>query len=114
MILIKLQERNCEIAKYHIGIGKTVQVKGPLGKLDYLGRGKLTINGIERYVKSFCMICGGSGITPIFQILRAIIQDKEDHTKCVVFNGNRSAEDILCKAELDTFATSEPEKCKML
>ena len=47
------------------------------------------------------MICGGSGITPIFQVFRAVMRDKGDPTTCTVLNGNRLIEDILCKEDLD-------------
>lgn len=95
-------------------IGHFVDFKGPIGKFEYLGRGLCAINGISRTVKRFIMICGGSGITPIFQVLRAVMNDKEDPTKCVVLDGNRLAEDILCKEDLDTFARENPDRCKLL
>ncbi|KAK5163679.1 hypothetical protein LTR16_012140, partial [Cryomyces antarcticus] len=62
------------------------------------------------------MICGGSGITPIYQVFRAIMQDAADKTKCVVLNGNRLVEDILCKEDLDRFAADpgNETKCKLL
>ncbi|CAK3810871.1 Nitrate reductase [NADPH] [Lecanosticta acicola] len=84
-------------------IGHFVDVKGPIGKFQYLGRGLCTINDAKppRHIKTFYMICGGSGITPIFQIFRAIMQDDEDATRCVVLDGNRFLEDILLKDELD-------------
>ncbi|KAK5118752.1 hypothetical protein LTR85_007958 [Meristemomyces frigidus] len=95
-------------------IGHFVDFKGPIGKFNYLGRGRCTVNGKERNVKKFLMICGGSGITPIYQVFRAVMQDSEDSTKCVVLNGNRLIEDILCKNELDGFAKDNEEKAKLL
>jgi len=95
-------------------IGHTIDFKGPIGKFEYKGRGTCTVNGGERKVTQFIMISGGSGITPIYQVLRAVMQDKEDETKCVVFDGNRLVEDILCKEDLDRFAISHEEKCKLL
>jgi nitrate reductase (NAD(P)H) len=95
-------------------IGHSIDFKGPIGKFRYLGRGRCAINGNERTVKSFYMICGGSGITPIFQILRAVMQDQEDTTSCAVLDGNRLLEDILCREELDYFAEKSSHKCKVL
>lgn len=95
-------------------IGQSIDVKGPIGKFEYLGNGECTVNGVVRTVKSFCMICAGSGITPIFQVLRAMMQDPVDPTRCVVLDSNRLVEDILCKEDLDGFAASNPEKCKLL
>ncbi|EPS36319.1 hypothetical protein H072_10187 [Dactylellina haptotyla CBS 200.50] len=94
-----------------LSIGQDIEIKGPIGKLEYLGKGRVTVSGIERKVKSFCMICAGSGITPIFQVLRAVMQDPEDDTKCVVFDGNRLEEDILCKEDLDRYEADNAHKC---
>lgn len=95
-------------------VGHSVDFKGPIGKFEYLGKGKCVINGSPKQVRSLVMICGGSGITPIFQVFRAVMQDKEDTTKCVVFDGNRLAEDILCKEELDGLALGNDHRCKLL
>jgi nitrate reductase (NAD(P)H) len=95
-------------------IGHFVDFKGPIGKFEYLGQGLCTVNGKQRNIKTFLMICGGSGITPIFQVFRAVMQDKEDKTKCVVLDGNRLLEDILCKADLDALAHGNDQKCELL
>lgn len=95
-------------------IGHFVDFKGPIGKFEYLGRGLCSVNGAKRNVKRFVMVCGGSGITPIYQVLRAVMQDKEDPTTCTVLDGNRLVEDILCKADLDGFARDNEERCKLL
>ncbi|KAH7359842.1 hypothetical protein BKA66DRAFT_573950 [Pyrenochaeta sp. MPI-SDFR-AT-0127] len=97
-----------------IPIGHWVDFKGPIGKFEYLGQGLCAINGKERRVTRFFMICGGSGITPIFQVLRAVMQDKEDSTHCTVLNGNRLVEDILCREDLDKFARENEDRCKMV
>ena len=46
-------------------LGSLVDFKGPVGKFEYLGRGRASIKGAERNISSFVMICGGSGITPV-------------------------------------------------
>jgi nitrate reductase (NAD(P)H) len=97
-----------------LAIGSSVEIKGPIGKFIYHGNGIISINGKERFVKSLRMICGGSGITPIFQILRAIMEDIEDATTCVVLDGNKTEEDILCKEELEAFATADKLKCSIV
>ncbi|KAI9879835.1 MAG: hypothetical protein M1830_006858 [Pleopsidium flavum] len=95
-------------------IGHSVDFKGPIGKFEYIGKGKCSIGGLQKHVKSFVMICGGSGITPIFQVFRAVMQDREDKTRCVVLDGNRLVDDILCKEELDALATGNEDRCKLL
>lgn len=95
-------------------IGHYIEMKGPIGKFEYLGHGRCTVQGSERTVKSFFMICGGTGITPIYQVFRSIMQDPTDSTRCVVLNGNRQFEDILCKPELDTLAEGNDHRCQLI
>ena len=95
-------------------VGHGVDFKGPIGKFEYLGKGKCTVNGTERSVKNFVMICGGSGITPIFQVFRAVMQDRDDKTQCVLLDGNRLIEDILCKEDLDSLVLGNEHRAKVL
>ncbi|TVY82040.1 Nitrate reductase [NADPH] [Lachnellula suecica] len=97
-----------------IPVGHYVDFKGPIGKFEYLGKGRCTVGGKERFVKRFIMICAGSGITPIFQVLRAVLSDPNDPTKCLVLDGNRLEEDILCKADMDGLVSGNEERCKLL
>lgn len=95
-------------------IGHFIEMKGPIGKFEYCGNGKCLINDKPRQVKHFVMICGGSGITPIYQVFRAVMQNKEDTTKCTVLDGNRLIEDILCKNELEALSLDNDHRCKVL
>ncbi|RYP92110.1 hypothetical protein DL770_001771 [Monosporascus sp. CRB-9-2] len=97
-----------------IPIGHFVDFKGPVGKFEYLGRGLCAILGQQRKVKRFIMICAGSGITPIFQVLRSVMADREDSTFCLVLDGNREEEDILCKEDLDRMAAGNDHKCRLV
>lgn len=95
-------------------LGHPADFKGPIGKFEYLGRGRVRAHGQERQVRRFYMVCGGSGITPIFQVYRAVMQDRGDATHCCVLNGNRLVEDILCRAELDALAAGNAHKSTLL
>ncbi|KAJ5627984.1 Eukaryotic molybdopterin oxidoreductase, partial [Penicillium lividum] len=97
-----------------LAIGAEIDCKGPTGRFEYLGNGRVIISGKERKVRSFKMICGGTGITPIFQVLRAVMQDPQDPTTCVILDGNRLEEDILCRAALDAFVTVDNRKCTVV
>lgn len=95
-------------------IGSKIDCKGPTGRFEYLGNGRVIISGKERQLRSFKMICGGTGITPVFQVLRAVMQDKDDPTTCVVLDGNRLEEDILCREDLDAYVTADSQKCTVV
>lgn len=97
-----------------LSLGAEIECKGPTGRFEYLGNGRVLLSGKERKVRSFKMICGGTGITPIFQVFRAVMMDPQDPTTCVVLDGNRSEEDILCKAELDAYVAMDSRKCTLV
>jgi len=60
------------------------------------------------------MICAGSGITPIFQVLRAVLSDPKDETICLVLDGNRLESDILYREDLDGLVRGNEERCRLL
>jgi cytochrome-b5 reductase len=50
------------------------------------------------------MIGGGTGITPLFQVIRAICEDETDNTRVILLYGNRSEGDILLRKRMDHYA----------
>lgn len=47
------------------------------------------------------MIAGGTGITPMYQVAKALLQDQEEYTTISLIYANVTEEDILLKEELD-------------
>ncbi|RVX22523.1 Nitrate reductase [Vitis vinifera] len=85
-------------------LGATLDVKGPLGHIEYTGRGNFLVHGKPKFAKKLAMIAGGSGITPIYQIIQAVLKDPEDDTEMYVVYANRTEDDILLWEELDAWA----------
>ncbi|KAJ5369898.1 Cytochrome b5 [Penicillium cataractarum] len=81
-------------------IGDMIEIRGPKGAMQYS----------TTYAKHIGMIAGGTGITPMYQLIRAICDDENDSTKMSLLYANNSEEDILLRKELDDFATRFPEK----
>lgn len=50
------------------------------------------------------MIAGGSGITPLYQILHSIITDGADTTQVSLLFANKTESDILLYGELKAYA----------
>lgn len=94
--------------------GKLVDFKSPVGKFEYKGKGVCEIGGQRRSVKNFIMICGGTEIAPIVQVLRAVLKDREDPTKCLVLDGNRLEEDILCRGEMEALVEGNAARVMLL
>jgi len=77
-----------------LNVGDTVEIRGPKGEMKYH----------KNLVKELGMIAGGTGITPMFQIIRRICEDPRDDTKTTLLYANKTEGDILLKEELDGFA----------
>jgi len=56
------------------------------------------------------MIAGGTGITPMYQIIRAIFKNPQDKTKVTLVFGNIKEEDILLKRELEDLENTYPQR----
>jgi cytochrome-b5 reductase len=59
------------------------------------------------------MIAGGTGITPMYQLIRAICEDDTDTTEISLIYANRSEEDILLREKLERFAQNYPKNLKI-
>lgn len=93
------------ISKYMgtLKLGDTLKVRGPKGAMVYT----------PGLVKRFGMIAGGTGITPMMQIIRAIVRGRpknggNDTTEVDLIFANVNYEDILLKDDLDALAKEDP------
>ncbi|XP_044474576.1 nitrate reductase [NAD(P)H]-like [Mangifera indica] len=85
-------------------LGSVLDVKGPLGHIEYTGHGNFLVHGKAKSAKKLAMLAGGTGITPIYQVAQAILKDTEDETEMYVVYANRTEDDILLKEQLDEWA----------
>jgi len=74
-------------------VGDKMKVKGPKGAMVYR----------KNMVRRFGMIAGGTGITPMLQIIRAIQRGRSsgDRTEVDLIFANVNPEDILLREDLD-------------
>lgn len=70
--------------------GETLDMKGPFVKFDYA----------PNKWKHIAMIAGGTGITPMYQVIRAVLGNDNDKTKLDLIYANNSRKDILMASEL--------------
>ncbi|KAI9469954.1 MAG: hypothetical protein EXX96DRAFT_386905 [Benjaminiella poitrasii] len=86
--------------------GDSLQFKGPISKYDWEKSPK----------KNVGMIAGGTGITPMLQIIRSVFDEKSTNkdTKITLIYANQTEDDILLKPELDTIAKENPDHFKVV
>lgn len=80
--------------------GHTLDVKGPLPKYPWASNKHDHI----------ALVAGGTGITPMYQLIRTIFNNPEDKTKVTLVFGNISEEDILLKNELAKLENTYPQR----
>lgn len=101
-------------------IGDKISFRGPSGRLQYLGNGSFSIKKLRKdppktvSAKFVNMIAGGTGITPMLQLVRDVLKRSEkDKTELALLFANQSEEDILLRTELDDLAKKHPEQFKV-
>lgn len=95
-----------------LNIGDTIDVKGPVGRFEYLGHGKFQLKKgkdlvVPYQAKKFAMIAGGTGLTPMRQILQHIVKDPSDRTEVHLLFANQTEQDILLREELDQLVAKD-------
>lgn len=97
-------------------IGDKIDFRGPSGLLFYKGHGIVdtkatkTAKAVRNFYRELGMIAGGSGITPMLQMIRDIMKDETDQTKVSLLFANISVDDILLRNELDGLAETHPSR----
>ena len=93
------------ISKYitSVEIGEEVEMRGPKGKFEFA----------PNIAKQIGMIAGGTGITPLLSVARAIFEDPQDETRVTLLFANRSPEDVLLESELRDLERKHPDRFKV-
>lgn len=101
-------------------IGDSIDFRGPGGLLEYKTNGILSIqknkkdsNPKQISTKQIGLIAGGSGITPMLQIIRKVVREKSDETKIFLLFANQTEADILCREELEAAQKECPNQIKI-
>lgn len=87
----------------NLNVGQRVNFKGPLPKYPWEANKH----------KHIGLVAGGTGINPMYQLIRAIFQNPEDKTKVTLVYGNVTEDDILLKKELQELENTYPQRFKV-
>ncbi|KAJ7610872.1 hypothetical protein FB45DRAFT_1120728 [Roridomyces roridus] len=102
------------VKKYETGVmskyihelkpGDTLSVKGPIPKLPYK----------ENEFSSVTLIGGGSGITPLYQVITHALSSPRNTTKFTLLFSNVTEADILLKSDLDALAKKHSNNLRVV
>lgn len=100
-LLIKTYEKG-NISRYVESkqVGEYIDVRGPKGFYTYT----------PNMVKLLGMVAGGTGITPMYQIMTAILNNPQDKTEVHLVYANVSEDDILLRDELKALHEKHPKQ----
>jgi cytochrome-b5 reductase len=84
-------------------IGDEIDVKGPKGLFTYTPNMK----------RAFGMLAGGTGLTPMLQVITAILKNPQDRTQVSLIFANVTEEDILLRSTLEELAAAHPDRFKL-
>ncbi|KAJ1520492.1 hypothetical protein ONE63_003618 [Megalurothrips usitatus] len=101
--------------------GDKIDARGPTGRFFYRGNGKLAFKKDKKDpeptvfhdVKKVIMLAGGSGITPMLQLIKHVVGDPTDDTKLELLFANKSEEDIMLRDQLEALAAKHPDQLKI-
>ncbi|KAE8270754.1 hypothetical protein A4X09_0g1573 [Tilletia walkeri] len=91
-----------------------IEMKGPLGHFTFLGASQIQWKHKTRKVRKLACICGGSGLTPIWSTLSALVRcEKSVETEVHIINVNRTEEDILAREHLEEVVAKAGGRVKL-
>eukprot|EP00199_Chlamydomonas_sp_CCMP681_P001486 CAMPEP_0119101232 /NCGR_PEP_ID=MMETSP1180-20130426/336_1 /TAXON_ID=3052 ORGANISM="Chlamydomonas cf sp, Strain CCMP681" /NCGR_SAMPLE_ID=MMETSP1180 /ASSEMBLY_ACC=CAM_ASM_000741 /LENGTH=868 /DNA_ID=CAMNT_0007085319 /DNA_START=39 /DNA_END=2645 /DNA_ORIENTATION=+ len=95
----------------NLAIGDCIQVKGPTGHFIYEGKGNYLLHSKHKgHAKHLNMLAGGTGITPMYSVIKAVLKDALDPTRISLLFANQTVADILLKDELEALAKEHPDR----
>jgi cytochrome-b5 reductase len=107
-------------------IGQGIEVSGPSGNLIYKDNGLFDIRSrkpepfVTRHIRHLGLIAGGTGITPMYQILSEILKEQTSivpgervDIKIWLLFANQTEQDILLRDELEQLAATNSDRFKL-
>ncbi|PYH75715.1 hypothetical protein BO82DRAFT_298091 [Aspergillus uvarum CBS 121591] len=86
-----------------MALGQEIEIRGPKGAMKFT----------PDFARHIGMIAGGTGITPMYQIIRASLDDPSNEIEITLLYANNTEGDILLRRELDTYAARFPERFRV-
>ncbi|KAG7384104.1 Cytochrome b5 reductase 4 [Phytophthora pseudosyringae] len=98
-----------------LAVGDSVEMLGPQGVLGYPEAGVVTVGGQPKltHVRHVVMVAAGTGIAPMLQLIRAILENSKDAAKITLVDCNHSLKHIIALTQLEPLANMFPDRVKV-
>ncbi|KAH9893279.1 hypothetical protein C8Q73DRAFT_827907 [Cubamyces lactineus] len=93
--------------------GEEIDIRGPSGGIIYRGHGDFDIEGKSYYFTKVNLIAGGSGLTPHWQLIHAILSDPTDKTCVSLIDSNKTYDDIWMRDTLTKYSEQHSARFKL-
>ncbi|KAF8474225.1 hypothetical protein BDZ91DRAFT_351551 [Kalaharituber pfeilii] len=87
---------------HSMNVDQRLDFKGPIPKYEWA----------PNKHEHIALIAGGTGITPMWQLIKTIIKNPEDKTNIILVYGNRNEDEIILKKELQELENTYPQRFK--
>ncbi|AQK56297.1 Nitrate reductase [Zea mays] len=68
----------------------------------------------RRFARRLAMVAGGTGITPVYQVIQAVLRDQpDDDTEMHLVYANRTVDDMLLREEINRWVAAYPARLKV-
>jgi cytochrome-b5 reductase len=93
--------------------GDRIEIMGPTGMHEYMGCGSYKVPGNTISSKHFGLLAGGTGLTPMLQLISAALKDPNDTTTFSMIYANKTEDDILCREDMEEMARTSNGRFKL-
>jgi len=98
LVIKKYEQGNVSSYVHGLSVGDELNVKGCFTKLEIKPNMK----------KEIGMIAGGSGLTPMLQVIEELLESGDDQTKLTLLFCNQTPDDIILKDRMEALAAKYP------
>ncbi|KRY01492.1 Importin-7 [Trichinella pseudospiralis] len=95
----------------NLKIGDSINIRGPGGRFAIKASKKA--DPVHKKYKKVAMLAGGSGITPMYQLIKASLADPYDKLEMYLIFANKSEQDILLFEELLNLEMKHPTRFRV-
>ncbi|KAJ3078214.1 hypothetical protein HK102_004644 [Quaeritorhiza haematococci] len=103
LVVRRYEEGSVSRFLHGLRTGERVEMRGPVLSFPYQA-------GMADEIG---MIAGGTGITPMYQLIKHILRNPDDPTRLTLVYANRTEDEIILRNELELLARTHPDRLRI-